>query len=81
MNDTETINMIIGFCISADNNMTIADRQNNILNLKKLAQNFTLTDYQIDIVTQGIDLLENEIAEEILINDTKHYQSQNLQTF
>lgn len=72
MTHQNLINLFIAECISADNNLTNESRKRNITLLKKFLENtknnnaiFKVTKHQIELVKQGINLLQKEIEDEI----------------
>lgn len=60
---SEIINLMIGCCISADNNFTNEERQINIEALKKILKEEKLSKEQTICAEQGIKILEEEIED------------------
>lgn len=60
---SEIINLMIGCCISADNNFTNEERQINIETLKKILKEENLNERQIACAKEGIKILEEEIED------------------
>lgn len=63
--------LLIGSCISSNNNFTNRERENNIKCLKSLMNFFILPMYLRNRCKDGIVLLENEIKEENILQQ-KH---------
>lgn len=66
--DSELINLFLGACISADNNLDNASRKVNIQHLENFVQKVETGDFaaskdQVRIAKEGIKLLQKEIEE------------------
>lgn len=66
--DLDLINLFLGACISADNNLDNASRKINIQHLENFVQKVETGDFaaskdQVRIAKEGIKLLQKEIEE------------------